>query len=131
MSFKFIQNMLNNYSTAYIQYKGRNMNKFKVGDRIKAYHHNITHVGIVDAITENGLLVLQDKLGVKTYAHAKQCRKLKPKKRKATKTIERWVNVYPDGSSGGGHLTREGADSSASSTRITCVKLTGTYEVEE
>lgn len=55
-------------------------------------------------------------------------------KRKVTKTISRWANVYPDE-----HLiacndyhTREEADSNANlSKRIACVELTGTYEVEE
>lgn len=51
-------------------------------------------------------------------------------KRKVTKVIERWANVYCYGV-GGGHDTKEAADENAGITRIACVKLTGSYEIEE
>lgn len=49
---------------------------------------------------------------------------------KVTKTLEGWVNVYGT-YMGMVHKTRDDADRSAGSTRIACVKVTGTYEVEE
>jgi hypothetical protein len=52
-------------------------------------------------------------------------------KRMVTKTIECWVNVY---SNGVGCLTEseEAADKAKRGNyRVACVKLTGTYEVEE
>lgn len=53
-------------------------------------------------------------------------------KRKVKKTVEGWVNVYPDDDPCF-HLTREGADRGQFRTtkRIACVHLTGEYEVEE
>jgi len=51
-------------------------------------------------------------------------------KRKVTKTIERWVNVYLWGT-GITHDTEGKANHFAGADRIACVKLTGTYEVEE
>ncbi len=51
-------------------------------------------------------------------------------KRKVTKTIEKWVNVYPEEMIEI-HDTEIGANKYAESNRIACVKVTGTYEVEE
>lgn len=54
----------------------------------------------------------------------------KPKSR-VTKTIERWVNVYEDGCSTKAYTSKEEANKRAYYDRIACVKLTGTYVVEE
>jgi len=51
-------------------------------------------------------------------------------KKKVTKLIERWTNVYTDGI-GFTYLSENGANADAGVDRIACVKLTGTYEVEE
>lgn len=50
-------------------------------------------------------------------------------RRKVTKIIERWVNVYKSGITI--HDNKETADDSAGRDRIACCKLTGSYEVEE
>jgi hypothetical protein len=55
----------------------------------------------------------------------------KPKQKKmVTKTVEYWMNFY-----GSGYRliysSKELADRAATPERIACVKLTGTYEVEE
>jgi hypothetical protein len=54
-------------------------------------------------------------------------------KRVAKKDVVRWANVYPYNNNVGAHNypTKEEADSKASNERIACVRLTGTYEVEE
>lgn len=57
-------------------------------------------------------------------------------KRMVTKTIERWVNVYDGGTTGGCQLSKLDADNihgmiHPTSVRIACVRLVGTYEVEE
>lgn len=55
----------------------------------------------------------------------------KPKqKRMVTKTVERWENIYHNGTMCI-YGSKEQADRAATSGRIACVKLTGTYEVEE
>jgi hypothetical protein len=51
-------------------------------------------------------------------------------KRMVTKTVEVWMNVYSD-IKNNTWLTQEAADKYASPNRIACVKLTGSYEVEE
>ena len=51
-------------------------------------------------------------------------------KRMVTKTIERWWNRYP-GLDQTTYETKSAADNNATERRIECVKLTGTYEVEE
>jgi hypothetical protein len=53
--------------------------------------------------------------------------KLKPKTKKIT--VERWVNVYPNGITSP-HRTEEEADSFASSDRIACEHFVKEYEVE-
>jgi hypothetical protein len=55
-------------------------------------------------------------------------------KRKVKKEVEVWLNVYPDEPFrlGNVHGSRKDADSLGSvEQRIACVRLTGTYEVEE
>lgn len=53
-------------------------------------------------------------------------------KRKVTKTLEGWINLYPGGSTSGNlHPTESVADQKADPGRIACVHVTGTYEVEE
>ena len=53
----------------------------------------------------------------------------KPKK-KVTRTVECWANVYELHTCIDCYLTKETADNSAGYGRIACVKLTGAYEVE-
>jgi hypothetical protein len=55
--------------------------------------------------------------------------KCDPPKKKVTKTIEAWANVYPDQAIV--WRLKESADQIGSDNRIACVKLTGTYEVLE
>lgn len=52
---------------------------------------------------------------------------------KVKKKVEVWLNVYPEEplAKGNIHYSREQADYIAWSERIVCVRLTGTYEVEE
>lgn len=54
-------------------------------------------------------------------------------KRKVTKTLEGWVNLYPELSVDCSkfHDTKESADNHAHQSRVACVHVTGTYEVEE
>jgi hypothetical protein len=51
-------------------------------------------------------------------------------KQMVTKTVEKWMNIYPTGE-GPAWESKEGADMYAKDNRIACVKLTGSYEVEE
>jgi len=54
----------------------------------------------------------------------------RPPKRMVTKTVECWANIYKEGVP----CLRSDkfiADESARNNRIACVRLTGTYEVEE
>ena len=51
-------------------------------------------------------------------------------KRMVKKTLEGWLNIYPD-IPPQYHETRELADKRASSHRIACAGLSGSYEVEE
>ena len=50
-------------------------------------------------------------------------------KKMVTKTVEKWINVYPSHNSWTYNSEAE-ANSSAAINRIACVKLTGEYEVE-
>lgn len=52
-------------------------------------------------------------------------------KQKVTKTVERWVNIYPDNNISAIHNTKEKADKCAAHDRIDCVKITIPYQVEE
>jgi hypothetical protein len=54
-----------------------------------------------------------------------------------TKTVEMWANIYPNGNSVA-HTSKQSAEKAAEvnniaglTDRIACVKLTGSYEVEE
>jgi hypothetical protein len=51
-------------------------------------------------------------------------------KQKVTKTLETWANLYLGGTVRC-HPSKEEADSMRNSQRVACIKLTGTYEVEE
>jgi len=51
-------------------------------------------------------------------------------KKKVTKTVEAWANVYPNGDHGLS-LSKESADARAGCERIALVKLSGSYECEE
>jgi hypothetical protein len=52
-------------------------------------------------------------------------------KKKVTKEIKRWANVYADFSACNDYYTREDADFHVNrKMRIACVELTGTYEIE-
>lgn len=53
-----------------------------------------------------------------------------PKKRKVVKEIVRYANIYPNDLPNI-YRTKELADMNAMITRIACVELKGTYEVEE
>lgn len=51
-------------------------------------------------------------------------------KRKVVKTVERWLNVHKDGRTFTFSSERD-ANQRSDFERIACVRLTGTYEVEE
>jgi len=116
---------------------------WKVGDRAKAF-------GVMGVITclstclstveEEPLWQKDDDKSIsywftKDGRYASWCKEpslifVERPKRKVTKTIERWVNVYLWGT-GITHDTEGKANHFAGADRIACVKLTGTYEVEE
>lgn len=50
-------------------------------------------------------------------------------KKKVTKTVEKWINIYPS-HAGGFYSDEKNADEYAQQNRIACVKLTGEYETE-
>lgn len=52
-------------------------------------------------------------------------------KRKVVKTVEAWINIYPEDVPRFAHKTRDEADSARELNRIACVHLTGSYEVFE
>lgn len=126
------------------------MSKFKVGDSVYDIRHGSGEVisnskdhtyGIEVLLpvgrfyyTTCGRAVWRDKnpiLLTIEEAMAKGYDVLKVK-RKVTKTISRWANVYPDCVTCNDYYSKEEADSRANlSDRIACVELTGTYEVEE
>lgn len=54
-----------------------------------------------------------------------------PKKVKRTFEERVWVNKYPHGLTSCYYKTREEADTRASSNRVACVEMVGTYEAEE
>jgi hypothetical protein len=83
-----------------------------------------------DAYTSRGQMNMRGGLVTLFWDEIKYEIPTKPK-RMVTKTIECWVNVY---SNGVGCLTEseEAADKAKRGNyRVACVKLTGTYEVEE
>ena len=53
-----------------------------------------------------------------------------PKKVKRTVEERCWLNIYPRGRSDCLHPTEESAGRNATSGRIACVELRGTYEIE-
>lgn len=57
------------------------MSKFKVGDRVKIYHHRTPLIGVVNHITEDGMIKI-DLSEVGYIYHPKQCRKLVKKERR-------------------------------------------------
>ena len=54
-------------------------------------------------------------------------------KKLVKKQLEAWVNIYNTTATAvhATHMSKEIADNSATPNRIACVKLTGTYEIEE
>jgi hypothetical protein len=106
------------------------MNKFKIGDKVRVYDYQF----------ESGYRILKIQEITSTWVffneydngfHYKQCRKLRPRKKKVTKEIVAWANVYPRDHYAF-HKAKEIADQYGDGTnRIACVKVTGTYEVEE
>ena len=112
---------------------------FKVGDKVRAFGLD----GVVRCITFSGRVVVRYSdldldeiftLDGKAETHHKEPSLIlveRPKV-KVTKTIEKWLNVYPSQSGGLIYYNSEStANLNASSDRVACVKLTGTYEVEE
>ena len=53
-----------------------------------------------------------------------------PKKVKRTAEVVVWLNIYPNDYTCN-HRTKEEADENALGSRIACVEVRGTYEVEE
>lgn len=51
-------------------------------------------------------------------------------KKKVKKTVEDWVNIYPNGIRYY-YYSKERADEAADKDRIACVKITGEYYIEE
>lgn len=117
------------------------MTKFKVGDIVEAFGVR----GVVTKVLSNGghpVLVDFERLpgeaeeeftpdGRLFYWHKEPSLKLiERQKKKVKKTIETWLNIYPDGYNSHYH-TQEECDNAAMTSRIACVKLSGEYEVEE
>lgn len=55
--------------------------EFKLGDRVAAYEKETRAVGTVEKIYEDGILGIVGDDKSRCYAHAKQCRRIKPKKK--------------------------------------------------
>ena len=53
-----------------------------------------------------------------------------PKKEKRIVEKRGWLNKYPHWRSDRYHATKESADMNASSDRIACIEMVGTYEIE-
>lgn len=51
--------------------------------------------------------------------------------KKVKKKVEMWANVYPNGLTDTMYSSEEDANVCKDWSRVTCVKLTGEYEVEE
>lgn len=124
------------------------MSKFKVGDRVYDVRKGLCTIAVIntdcgstypimttagDGFTLDGRWDRRDANPTLLTAEEARAKGYDvPKiKRKGTKEVKIWVNIYPDGEVGNNHPTKEEADKHASIDRIACVKLTGTYEVEE
>jgi len=111
---------------------------FKIGDRVRVYGYfrdeTLKEVeGVIyDIRAKTGWITIQ-RGNDYFHAHPKQCRRLKHKKKRVKKTVERWMNLYPPTSQylDGYYSSELFANNSARSERIACVKLTGSYYVEE
>lgn len=84
-----------------------------------------------DSYTNKGFRVMVDQHP--TLLTVEEAAKLGyyPPKPKVKKTIEAWVNVYPDNIGIIAFPSKAEADTGTLANRIACVKVTGEYEVEE
>lgn len=105
------------------------------GVRVMIYQSDWSSPGEIICITDfnKKTLVSVSHSGHASLFHHKQLRRLKPKKKKVKKTIERWINIYKDGTEGCPHLTKDMAEvhQQATKSRIAIVRLVGEYECEE
>jgi hypothetical protein len=106
---------------------------FKVGDFVEAFgrYGAVTSTSNwVEVKFEDGTLAVFQQDGKFAAWHALPSLKLIERpKRKETRTVEAWVNVYLNGGQVLYHK-KVTADLYAGSNRIACVRLTGSYEVE-
>lgn len=79
------------------------MRKFEVGEWIIVYDGGLRFPAKLTEIGSSGLLH-----SASSVFHPKQCRKIKPKKKKHR--VEGWVNVYESGPRSMWHKTKETAD---------------------
>lgn len=63
----------------------------KVGERVRVYGVYGPHIGVIERIAMDSLIVVRSMEDLAIVVHSKQCRKLVKKKR-----IEIWVNIYPE-----------------------------------
>lgn len=110
---------------------------FKIGDRVRVYGHwqckreyfngAITHIG------KSWVTVKSDEMVEVTTVHPKQCRRLRPKKKRVKREVTFWMNLYPGSVNYfyDSYDSYEQAKSAASIKCIATVKLTGSYYVEE
>ena len=83
-------------------------------------------------MNDNGNVCDEDGTETSRIVYYREAEIYTPPKKKITKTIERWINVYPDGVTLKRVYESEGdALRGATDGSICRVKLTGTYEVEE
>lgn len=115
--------------------------KFQVGDVVEAFGLR-GKVTFIDNYSSNYPITVKysDDDHVASFTEDGKCYRyhktpslvlISRAKKKVTKTIEQWVNTYPDGTHGYMYKSESDANDAHSSNRIACVKLTGTYEVEE
>lgn len=79
------------------EWNERNM-KFKKGEKIAFYSGLGRESGIVLHVNEDDTLVVEYGIGNQVRAHSKQCRRLKPKKKRRSVWLSRmWLAAPPTG----------------------------------
>jgi len=105
----------------------------KVGDRVRVYDSTCVIIATITEYNGASILWAKDENGVVCDWYVKQCRRLRPKKKRVKKTLVRWIAAYADGkTSVFANDTKEQLINETTHVgRIACVKLTGSYYVEE
>ena len=106
------------------------MSKLAIGDRVKILWTNSRPTkGKLVGYWQDTCQILEDG-GCNYWVYEHALRKLKPKKKMVSKIAVYWVNIY-EGSDHGTYTSEEDANDGQGDNRIACVKVTGSYEVEE